>query len=49
MNKLILHLYNNYSNINLYTYKDDTVSNGQEYFNGVYANNRNTNEELLNL
>jgi hypothetical protein len=33
------------NNVNLYTYKDDTVSNGNEYFNGVYANNNNSNEE----
>lgn len=36
------------SSVNLYTYNDDNVSNGHEYFNGVYANN-NSNDELFNL
>jgi hypothetical protein len=35
--------------LNVYTYKNDTVSNGCEYFNGVYPNSDNANEELLSL
>jgi hypothetical protein len=33
----------------IFTYENDYVSNGNEYFNGVYANDKQSNESPMNL